>query len=422
MTKFCELGRACTALFILLCCAVPSLTMAQEASQTTRQDELRELRTSKATGPTQGSPSRIERGLLWLQERKIQEKLETPGAGYKGFRPRLGGLTTGSGFGFGIQYDRTKMLDGQLDMSFSGAVSTKLYQLYYVQFDLPRLAGNHLFASAMTRYRNGRAINFYGLGSDSVVADRTTYLYEDLSYGFSGGVRPNDWFRLGSEISWLDVNVGRGKDSRLPTTQDLFDEASAPGLEKQPAFLRAAFFAEVDYRDEPSNPHSGGFYRLQFSSFDDRELNRFDFNRLEAEIQQYIPFNHGHRVIAARAAASFDRPEDNNQVPFYFQRTLGGSNDLRGFREFRFRDRNQLVFNLEYRWESWIGLDMALFADAGKVFGYRSDLNLKNLETAYGIGFRFNTTKNVFFRIDIGHGSEGTRFFMKFGPVFQGLP
>src|SRR6185503_3426531 len=130
------------------------------------------------------------------------------------------------------------------------------------------------------------------------------------------------------------------------------------------------------------------------------------------------PFNAGHRVIAFRFRSSFDDPKQGQRVPFYLQQALGGSNDLRGFREFRFRDKNQMVSNLEYRWEAFSGLDMALFGDAGKVFGSRDDFNLKNLETSYGFGFRFNTAKSVFWRIDIARSREGTRAFIKFENVF----
>jgi len=100
------------------------------------------------------------------------------------------------------------------------------------------------------------------------------------------------------------------------------------------------------------------------------------------------------------------------------QPSLGGSEDLRGFREFRFRDRNLMVMNAEYRWEAFSGLDLALFADAGKVFHNSRQLNLRDLEKSYGFGFRFNTAKSVFWRIDTAFGNEGPRVFLKFGHVF----
>ena len=48
----------------------------------------------------------------------------------------------------------------------------------------------------------------------------------------------------------------------------------------------------------------------------------------------------------------------------------------------------------------------------------RSDVNFKDLESDVGFGFRFNTAKSVFLRIDIGFSHEGTRVFFKFTPAF----
>ena len=98
--------------------------------------------------------------------------------------------------------------------------------------------------------------------------------------------------------------------------------------------------------------------------------------------------------------------------------TLGGSDDLRGFEDFRFRDRNMVVVNAEYRWEAFSGLDVALFADAGQVAARASDFGLRDMNTAAGFGFRFNTAKKVFYRSMSGSRREGTRVYMKFGNVF----
>jgi outer membrane protein assembly factor BamA len=136
------------------------------------------------------------------------------------------------------------------------------------------------------------------------------------------------------------------------------------------------------------------------------------------EIQQYIPFFNQRRVIAMRGRLQTTDVNAAQQVPFFLLPTLGGSDDLRGFPEFRFKDRQSLILNLEYRWEAFSGLDMALFGDAGNVFERVGDIRLDKLETSYGVGFRFNTSKSVFLRLDIGFGPEGPRTFMKFNHVF----
>jgi hypothetical protein len=386
--------------------------------QRTRSEEVEALRRQKVAESRPEQGSRVEAVMLWMQERKIQEKLETPGAGYKGFRPRLGGLSTGSGFGFGVQFDRVQMLRNQMDFSLVAAGSLREYQIYQTKIDLPRLAAERIFASFTAAHRAMPQEDYFGLGPDSTKIKRSNYLYEDTAYGVSGGLRPVRWFRAGAAVDWLQVNVGHGTDPRFASTELVFNDQDTPGLDRQPDFLKSQWWAAIDNRDSVGNPRSGGYYAATYTMYDDRSFDRFGFRRFQVELQQYVPFNAGHRVIAFRFRSSFDDPKQGQRVPFYLQQALGGSNDLRGFREFRFRDKNQMVSNLEYRWEAFSGLDMALFGDAGKVFGSRDQFNLKNLETSYGFGFRFNTEKSVFWRIDIARSREGTRAFIKFENVF----
>ena len=74
--------------------------------------------------------------------------------------------------------------------------------------------------------------------------------------------------------------------------------------------------------------------------------------------------------------------------------------------------------NAEYRWESFTGLDMALFFDAGKVTPKRSQINFHDLETAAGFGLRFNVRNSTFMRFDFGFSHEGFRLWFKFGNPF----
>jgi outer membrane protein assembly factor BamA len=148
-------------------------------------------------------------------------------------------------------------------------------------------------------------------------------------------------------------------------------------------------------------------------------LNRYSFRRLDLEVQQYVPLFQGRRVIALRVASAMAFANGAGQtVPFYLQPRLGGSDDLRGFRPYRFHDSNRIVANIEYRWETFAGLDMALFLDAGKVVPVRSQINFHDLERTAGFGFRFNGNDSVFLRIDFGFSREGFQFWFKFSNPF----
>jgi outer membrane protein assembly factor BamA len=135
-----------------------------------------------------------------------------------------------------------------------------------------------------------------------------------------------------------------------------------------------------------------------------------------------VPVLNERRVFALRAKSTMTLPDGGATVPFYFQPSLGGSEDLRGYRPYRFRDNNLLAFNAEYRWEVFSGLDMALFADAGKVTHYVSQLNLHDLESDVGFGFRFNAHDRTILRLDVGFSHEGFQVSIKFHNIFRQGP
>ena len=85
---------------------------------------------------------------------------------------------------------------------------------------------------------------------------------------------------------------------------------------------------------------------------------------------------------------------------------------------FRSAGRNALVYNAEYRWEIFSGLDGALFLDAGKVMPHRGHLGFSALETSTGFGFRFNARNRTFMRLDVGFSHEGFGLWVKFNDPF----
>ena len=75
-------------------------------------------------------------------------------------------------------------------------------------------------------------------------------------------------------------------------------------------------------------------------------------------------------------------------MPLYLQPTLGGSDELRGFAPYRFKDYHSVNLTAEHRWHAFSMLDMALFADAGKVVPLKRDVDVSRLHYSGGIGFR----------------------------------
>ena len=400
-------------------CTVEGQTQARETEATgvynSRAEEIQAARKRKASQLTPETTSGTERFLVSVKEKRILEKI-TYGVG--GLRPRIGALVTGSGFALGPEYFRDDLANGQVLFRATTQFSMRQYQLYDVELAFPKMAGDHAFLSLQATHRNFPQMGYYGPGPNSLKSGRSNYRLEDTRFGFRGGIRPVRQVRFGATGGFLETNIGRGTDKRFISADRQYSPRLTPGIEVQTDFLQGGVFAEVDYRDNPGGPRSGGFYGAHFTYNKDVDVRRHTHRRLDMEAQQYIPFFNQRRVIALRARSELTWKNANQTVPFYMQPTLGGSQDLRGFRPFRFYDDNLIVANAEYRYEVFAGLDMAVFGDVGKVFHSKREWNLHNLEAAYGIGMRFNARNNVFMRIDAGFSHEGFQVWVKFNNVF----
>ena len=92
---------------------------------------------------------------------------------------------------------------------------------------------------------------------------------------------------------------------------------------------------------------------------------------------------------------------------------------LRAFREYRFRDENAGVFNVEARHRVHPLVHLAAFVDAGKVGHDWQDINPLKPKMSYGLGIRAGTDDRLFLRLDAASGGdEGARVFLKLTPAF----
>ena len=120
-----------------------------------------------------------------------------------------------------------------------------------------------------------------------------------------------------------------------------------PGLGTETDFLKVEASAAFDWRDNPLFPHAGGRYAVTAVHYSDRDLEQFDSHRIGVSLQQLVPLPNRYRRLAVRGEAVFTDADSGQTVPFYLQPTLGGARNLRGFREFRFRDRNAVLVGAE---------------------------------------------------------------------------
>lgn len=398
---------------VALLCFVCLASVAGTQTPETRADEIAAQQQAKAAKLRPDAPDKAEHAFI-----KAENVINRLFGATAGFRPIIGNMVTGSGFAAGVEYYRPDLDNGNILFRTTAQGSIWEYERLASDVAFPHLASNHVFLDFNGVYRNYPMINYYGPGPNSKKTGRSDFRLEDVSSDFTAGVMPARHLRMGVTGGYLQVNVGPGTGDEWVSTDKIYTEAQAPGILHQSSFLRGGPFIQYDYRDRPLDPHRGGNYQASYIYYDDIGLHTGSHRILNAEAQQYIPFFNGKRVIALRAKTELSYRNTNQVIPFYLQPVLGGSDDLRGFRPWRFYDNNLFVMNGEYRWEVMSGLDTAVFMDAGEVFHRHTDFDPGALETSAGFGLRFKTRDAVFMRWDVGFSREGFQVWIKFGNVF----
>jgi Omp85 superfamily domain len=413
---------------VVLLLAVAAPVVAQEQSldeiSLSRAALLAAEREKKAGDTTPPDRSKVEHALYTYDNWSGLPFLMRP---WHGFQRPGAGFPAGAGmvFALGYRHDLGRVRPGadperpnRMEVDGVGAYSTREYMRGLAGFTIHNVGGAPVDVRVSGQHYEYPQEDFFGFGQDSHEENRTNYLLRGTEGGADMRWQATRLIEVAGGAAYLNPSVGAGTDNRFPSTEQAFDAATIPGYANQPDYLRSEASVALDWRDNPLHPHAGGRYAAQFSNFDDRDFHSFGFRRYSVELQQYIPIPDRYRTIALRAAGIFTDAKDGNEVPFYFQPTLGGARALRGFREFRFRDQNAVLVSAEYRWEAWWALDGALFVDAGTVAPERRKLSLGNFDASYGIGFRLHSNSAFVARLDLAFSREGFIPLLRFEHAF----
>jgi surface antigen Omp85-like protein len=260
--------------------------------------------------------------------------------------------------------------------------------------------------------------DFFGIGIDSKENFQTSYALKQSVFHARGGNNPGDLFQLVGRVGYDTPRQSRGEDTRFPSIDDLFTPAQAPGLFQDTDFLRTGATFTVDLTDRPLGPLSGGMYIFDVEKFSDRKLDQFSFSQWTVDLRQFVPIVQGARSVVVRLFATGVSPDSGNDVPYYYMPTLGGAYMVRGLANYRFRDRNVVFTNVEYRYELNAFMTGLAFYDAGTVAPTLSALKLNDVKWDYGFGVRFGFLGAATMRTEISFGAEGPRLVFKFNDIF----
>ena len=103
----------------------------------------------------------------------------------------------------------------------------------------------------------------------------------------------------------------------------------------------------------------------------------------------------------------FSQINIGDEVPLRNTAALGGANSMRGIYSGRYRDKNQLVMQAEYRLPIAGRFGAVAFAGAGDVSRTATGYSFNTLKYSYGAGVRFAVDKKEKLNIRLDYGMAG---------------
>jgi hypothetical protein len=222
-----------------------------------RAEEWRQLRLAKTSRPPrQGF---LQRHMIDAQKAPPLPFLAVP---VHDFSLRPGGQRAGGGPSLIVEYWNPERAASPFNMFASTALSPTRCQTYELRLGrVPRDADAWDHSRSLyvdLRRRDLPREAFFGLGRASSAAQETSYRLRDFSYEVVGLSRLAGPLAGALRFGGLSPDIDRGEETGVPSIEQSFADAQAPGLVRQPRLLHAAAELRLDWRDQPRNAHRGG--------------------------------------------------------------------------------------------------------------------------------------------------------------------
>ena len=310
---------------------------------------------------------------------------------------------------------------GIISISFSENLNSKPSSLtgsgYYTinnQYDFTAISELYFFDDKYklwAKFNYGSIFDyFYGIGNKTIEIENDYYLQNNilLQVKFQPKLF-DDRFNFGLVYEYRKLSIGDKKDNPFLEDKNIqgINGGKTVGL---------GFVASWDSRDNIFYPHTGGYYELSATYFQQKYGSDFTYNKYIIDLRRFFKGFNNHVLGFQAYLMHLD-----SDPPFYDLALLGGDRVMRGYLYGRYRDKNYYTFQTEYRipvivWR----FGLVLFGGFGDVASSFSKFEISSVKPTYGFGvrFRFDELQKLDLRVDIGFGKETNGIYFSVNQAF----
>jgi outer membrane protein assembly factor BamA len=170
-----------------------------------------------------------------------------------------------------------------------------------------------------------------------------------------------------------------------------------------------------DSRNNAYSPDKGSLLQLIYTNFNKVFGSQFNYGYYELDIRKYFRTTPS-QVLAFQTFGTFTAGD----VPFRNLAVIGSPTVMRGYYSGRYRDKNLLAFQAEYRAHVWWRFGVVGFAGLGQVQDKIKEMRLQEFKYSLGGGVRLALLQKERFnmRFDYGFGNHSNAFYVVVSEAF----